>query len=314
MMAPPHLRPVSALLQIPLASLLAALVAVSCAAQAPPTATAFSGARALEDTRKLVAIGPRVAGTPGAAAARDYISAQLKAAGLAVEEQPFDAQTPRGIVHMVNLRATSPGLPRRDAPSQVRVPRIIVAGHYDTKLFNEFTFVGANDGGSSAAFLIELARALKPRTLPMDVELLFLDGEEAVGEWQGTDHTYGSRYYVEDAKKAGTLKSIAALILVDMIGDRDLHILKEENSTPWLTQLVWGTAAKMGRREFESRTTPIEDDHLEFLAAGVPSVDIIDLDYPAWHRADDTMDKVSAKSLQAVGDVVMAALKEIAAK
>jgi hypothetical protein len=314
MMAPPHLRPVSALLQIPLASLLAALVAVSCAAQAPPTATPFNGARALEDTRKLVAIGPRVAGTPGAAAARDYISAQLKAAGLAVEEQPFDAQTPRGIVHMVNLRATSPGLPRRDAPSQVRVPRIIVAGHYDTKLFNEFTFVGANDGGSSAAFLIELARALKPRTLPMDVELLFLDGEEAVGEWQGTDHTYGSRYYVEDAKKAGTLKSIAALILVDMIGDRDLHILKEENSTPWLTQLVWGTAAKMGRREFESRTTPIEDDHLEFLAAGVPSVDIIDLDYPAWHRADDTMDKVSAKSLQAVGDVVMAALKEIAAK
>jgi len=121
-------------------------------------------------------------------------------------------------------------------------------------------------------------------------------------------------YYVEDAKKAGTLKSIAALILVDMIGDRDLHILKEENSTPWLTQLVWGTAGKLGRREFESRTTPIEDDHLEFLAAGVPSVDIIDLDYPAWHRADDTMDKVSAKSLQAVGDVVMAALKEIAAK
>ena len=302
------------LTRIGVAGLLAAMVAASCAAQPSKGDSGFSGTRALADVRKLVAIGPRVAGTPGAAKARDYITEQLKAAGLAVQEQAFDASTPRGSVHMINLLAVIPGIPPPEAPSQVPVQRIIVAGHYDTKLFKEFTFVGANDGGSSAALLIELARALKPRTLPMDVELLFLDGEEAVGEWQGSDHTYGSRYYVQAAKKAGALKTIGALVLVDMIGDKDLRIMKEANSTPWLTESVWGAASRLGRREFVGETTTIEDDHLEFLEEGVPAVDIIDLDYPAWHRADDTLDKLSAASLQSVGDVVVAALGDIAAR
>jgi len=302
------------LTRIGVAGLLAAMVAASCAAQPSKGDSGFSGTRALADVRKLVAIGPRVAGTPGAAKARDYITEQLKAAGLAVQQQAFDASTPRGSVHMINLLAVIPGIPPPEAPSQVPVQRIIVAGHYDTKQFKEFTFVGANDGGSSAALLIELARALKPRTLPMDVELLFLDGEEAVGEWQGSDHTYGSRYYVQAAKKAGTLKTIGALVLVDMIGDKDLRIMKEANSTPWLTESVWGAASRLGRREFVGETTTIEDDHLEFLEEGVPAVDIIDLDYPAWHRADDTLDKLSAASLQSVGDVVVAALADIAAR
>ena len=302
------------LTRIGVAGLLAAMVAASCAAQPSKAASGFNGTRALADVRKLVAIGPRVAGTPGAAKARDYITEQLKAAGLAVQEQAFDASTPRGSVHMINLLAVIPGIPPAEAPSQVPVQRIIVAGHYDTKLFKEFTFVGANDGGSSAALLIELARALKPRTLPMDVELLFLDGEEAVGEWQDSDHTYGSRYYVQAAKKAGALKTIGALVLVDMIGDKDLRIMKEANSTPWLTEAVWSAASRLGRREFVGETTTIEDDHLEFLEAGVPAVDIIDLDYPAWHRAGDTLDKLSATSLQSVGDVVVAALGDIAAK
>jgi glutaminyl-peptide cyclotransferase len=307
-------RSCAALGRIGAALLLAATVAESCGAQPSTAPTGFSGTRALADVRQLVAIGPRVAGTPGAAKARDYITSQLKAAGLAVEEQPFDAPTPRGTVHMVNLTAVIPGLPARDAPSQVPVQRLVVAGHYDTKLFQEFTFVGANDGGSSAAFLIELARAVKPRTLPMDVELLFVDGEEAVVEWQGNDHTYGSRHYVQAARSAGTLKTIGALVLVDMIGDKDLRILREANSTPWLTETVWSAAAKLGRREFVTETTPIEDDHLEFLEAGVPAVDIIDLDYPAWHRAEDTLDKLSPASFQAVGDVVVAALGDIAAR
>lgn len=302
------------LTRIGVAGLFAAMVAASCAAQPSKGDSGFSGTRALADVRKLVAIGPRVAGTPGAAKARDYITEQLKAAGLAVQQQAFDASTPRGSVHMINLLAVIPGIPPPEAPSQVPVQRIIVAGHYDTKQFKEFTFVGANDGGSSAALLIELARALKPRTLPMDVELLFLDGEEAVGEWQGSDHTYGSRYYVQAAKKAGTLKTIGALVLVDMIGDKDLRIMKEANSTPWLTESVWGAASRLGRREFVGETTTVEDDHLEFLEEGVPAVDIIDLDYPAWHRADDTLDKLSAASLQSVGDVVVAALADIAAR
>src|SRR3954466_7534232 len=282
------------------------LVCVACL-QAQSASPKFNGARAFEDLRQLVAVGTRVAGTPGAQAARDYIKTQLQAAGIVVEEQPFEAATPLGRVKMVNLRATLSG---GATPS---TPRLVIGGHYDTKLMKEFTFVGANDGGSSAAFLIELGRALKTRTGGAAVELLFLDGEEAVQEWQGTDHTYGSRYYVEAARRSGTLGDIRAFILVDMIGDSNLVLKREAESTPALTDAIWSAAKRLNRREFVAETTPIEDDHLEFLAAGVPSVDIIDLEYPDqtsrfWHTRYDTLENVAAASLQAVGDVLLAAL------
>jgi hypothetical protein len=288
--------------------LLPILASVACLQAAQSAAPKFNGQRAFEDIGKLVAIGPRVAGTPGAQAARDYIRKELQAVGVAVEEQPFEANTPNGRVKMVNLRATFPS-----AGGASSKQRLVIGGHYDTKLFKEFTFVGANDAGSSAAFLIELGRALKGRSNRVPVELLFLDGEEAVGEWQGTDHTYGSRYYVEAARKSGTLDDIRAFILVDMIGDRNLVIKREANSTPALTDAIWAAAKRLNRREFVSEITPIEDDHVEFLAAGVPSVDIIDLEYPDatsrfWHTQYDTMENVAASSLQAVGDVLLAAL------
>ena len=282
-----------------------------CGAQVPAKTTPeaaprFDGARAFEDLRRMVEIGPRPAGSPEIEKTREYIRKELTAAGLTVEDQAFDARTPLGVVRMVNLRATLPGPPGRG--------RLIVGGHYDTKLFKEFRFVGASDAGSSAAFLLEMARALKGRANALPIELLFLDGEEAVVDWNlpnAQDHTYGSRYYVEQLKKHGTVKDVRAFILVDMIGDRDLGILREQNSTPWLTDIVWNTAAKLKRPEFLPGSTPIEDDHLEFLAAGIPSVDIIDLDYSAWHTAEDTLDRVSAQSLQVVGDVVLAALPAI---
>jgi Zn-dependent M28 family amino/carboxypeptidase len=205
---------------------------------------------------------------------------------------------------MVNIRATLPGQAQDKG-------RIVVGGHYDTKKFADIRFVGASDAGSSAAFLLELARALKGRQNPLPIELLFLDGEEAVVDWNhpsGTDHTYGSRYYVQQAKAAGKTKDIRAFILVDMIGDRDLNLRREQNSTPWLVDAIWSTAKKLNRPEFGDDPWTIEDDHLEFLAAGIDSVDIIDLDYPAWHTAADDLDHVSAKSLQTVGDVLLAAL------
>jgi Zn-dependent M28 family amino/carboxypeptidase len=290
-------------------SILVSLAAFGCIEASQRATPTFDGARALQDVRQLVAIGPRVAGTPGAQQARGYIRKQLEATGLAVEEQPFETATPLGRVKMVNVRAV---IPASASGSSQPAGRLIIAGHYDTKLFRDFRFVGANDGGSSAAMLIELGRVLKPRANAMPIELLFLDGEEAVVAWeQGNDHTYGSRYYVEAAAKAGALKDIRALVLVDMIGDRDLRILRESHSTPWLTDIIWSAARRLKRPEFVDDATPIEDDHLEFLAAGVPSVDIIDLDYPAWHRPEDTLDKVSAASLQAVGDVLLAALPEI---
>jgi Zn-dependent M28 family amino/carboxypeptidase len=287
--------------------ILCTLSAVGCLQAAQSVPPKFDGARALEDVRQLVAIGPRVAGTPGAQAARDYIRKQLQAAGIAVEEQAFEADTPLGRVKMVNLRATLPGR----SPSK---QRLIIGGHYDTKLFKEFTFVGANDGGSSAAFLIELARALKSRANRIPIELLFLDGEESTGEWQGQDHTYGSRHYVDAARKDGSLANIKAFVLVDMIGDHDLVIKREGNSTPSLVDAIWSAAKRLNRREFVDEVYPVEDDHLEFLAARVPAVDLIDLEYTtragelAWHTQRDTLENVAAASLQAVGDVLIAAL------
>jgi glutaminyl-peptide cyclotransferase len=281
-----------------------ALLAAACLSAAEQTPSErFDGDRAFGHLKALVAIGPRPAGSPGAAKTRDYIKQHLASLGLTVEEQRFDARTPIGPIAMVNLRAQLPG--------SKGGPRLIIAGHYDTKLFRDATFVGANDGGSSTGFLLELARVLARTPAASPIELLFFDGEEAVVEWQGDDNTYGSRYYVQAAERAGTLKQIGALVLVDMIGERTPRFLREAQSTPWLTDIIWNRAKALGRREFVDQSLAVSDDHLPFLAAGIPAVDIIDLDYPAWHTPDDTLDKVSGEGLQAVGEVLLAALPEI---
>ena len=272
-----------------------------------PRESKFDGARAFADLKAIVDIGPRPAGSPASQKTRDYIHKELAAAGWQAEDQAFDAQTPTGKVPMVNIRATLPGQAQDKG-------RLVIGGHYDTKLITDFPFVGASDGGSSTAFLLEMARALKGRQNALPIELLFLDGEEAVVDWTGTDHTYGSRYYVEQAKEAGTAKDIRAFILVDMIGDKNLDIRRDQRSTPWLVDAIWSTAKKLNRPEFVDISTTIEDDHQEFLDAGIESVDIIDLNYPAWHKATDDLAHVSADSLQAVGDVVMAALPVIEAR
>ena len=285
------------------ATALVVVSAISSRAQAP---VKFDSNRAWEHLRQLVSIGPRPAGSPAIEQARKYIKDQLAAIGLKATEQAWDDETPLGKVHMVNLIATIPG-----ASSD----RLAITGHYDTKLFREFRFVGASDGGSSAAFLIELARVLKARRHKLTIDLIFLDGEEAVVEWRGTDHTYGSRHYVDVARKDGSLTSLKAMVLVDMIGDRDLGIRRDSYSTPWLTEIIWNQAATMKMDNYFLRAvTTVEDDHLPFLAAGVPSVDIIDLDYDAWHTERDTLDAVSARSLQVVGDVLVAALPQIEAR
>lgn len=271
-------------------------------------APVFESQRAWEHLRQLVAIGPRPAGSPAIEQSRHYITQQLAAAGISVTEQAWEDRTPIGPMRMVNLVATIPA-----AGSGAHADRLVIGGHYDTKRFREFRFVGANDGGSSAAFLIELARVLKARRNTLTIELLFLDGEEAVVEWEGNDHTYGSRHYVAEARRTGTLAAIKAFILVDMIGDRDLEIKRDMNSTPWLTDIIWSAADRLRLDAFSPARTQVEDDHLPFIAAGVPSVDIIDLEYPAWHTPDDTLDAVSARSLQTVGDALLEALPQIEA-
>jgi glutaminyl-peptide cyclotransferase len=284
-----------------------ALIALALGLQAVAPQPKFDSGRAWEHLRQLVAIGPRPSGSPAIEQTRKYIKDKLAAEGLVAVEQAWDDKTPVDKVHMVNLVVTIPGAHK---------DRIVIAGHYDTKLSREFRFVGASDGGSSAAFLIELARVLKTRKNAMTIELVFLDGEEArLWDWQGTDNTYGSRHYVEMAKHDGSIASMKAMVLVDMIGDRDLTIRRDTNSTPWLTDIVWAAAkARELDTYFMQETTRVEDDHLPFLAAGVPSVDIIDLDYEPWHTAKDTLDAVSARSLQVVGDVVLTALPHIEAR
>ena len=284
-----------------------ALTTMQAAAEPRTTATGFDSSRAFEHMRQLVAIGPRPAGSAGIQQARDYIETQLKGFGLSPQEQAFEAQTPFGVVRMVNVIARIPG---------ARPERLLLTGHFDTKLFRQFRFVGANDGGSSAAVLLELARVLKPRKNPFTIELVFFDGEEAVlPEWGGTDHTYGSRHYVDAARRDGSLSTIKAMILFDMIADRHLTIRKETRSTPWLTALVWDSAKRLGHHDaFLDDAFEVEDDHQPFLDAGVTAMDIIDLEYDAWHTAKDTLEEVSARSLQTVGDVFLDALPHIEAK
>jgi hypothetical protein len=282
------------------------VVATVLALQAITPPPKFDSGRAWEHLRQMVAIGPRPSGSAAIEQTRKYIKDQLAAAGLTAVEQAWEDQTPIDKVKMVNLVVTIPG---------VRKDRIVIAGHYDTKLYRQFRFVGASDGGSSAAFLLEIARVLKGRRNLMTIEILFLDGEEArLPDWSGTDNTYGSRHYVEAARRDGSMTMLKAMLLVDMIGDRDLDIRRDTNSTPWLTNIIWETAKQKDLDDyFTADSTKIEDDHLPFLAAGVPSVDIIDLDYEPWHTAKDTIDACSARSLQVVGDVVLAALPQIEA-
>lgn len=274
------------------------------AAQAKPV---FDGGRAYQHLRQVVSFGPRPSGSAPLEQTRRYIIEQLKPIGINPSEQAFDAQTPIGRIRMVNIIATIPG---------ARKERIILSGHYDTKPVKEFRFVGANDGGSSTAFLLEAARFFKARMNTFTVELVFFDGEEAMVDWTGTDHTYGSRYYVENARKTGTLATLKAMVLVDMIGDRSLRIRREGTSTPWLTDTIWAAAQRIGHGGvFVNESFEIGgDDHWEFLAARVPAVDIIDFEYPAWHLPNDTLDAVSARSLEIVGAVLTAAWGQIEAR
>ena len=279
--------------------------------QAAATPVQFDEARAFEHLKQIVAIGPRPAGSVGIRQTRAYITRQISALGLTLEEQPFVASSPRGPVDMINLVLRFPGR---------RTDRVLITGHYDTKSLPNQRFVGASDGGSSAAFLIEFARVLKARgPQELTYELVWFDGEEAFClDWNECtkpgvpDHTYGSIYYVNAARRANALTSIKAMILVDMIGDKDLQIRRETRSTTWLTDEIWATAKRLGHGNvFIDVGMDIEDDHIPFLDAGVQAVDIIDLDDPQWHTVDDNMDNVSSKSVKIVGDVLLAALPAI---
>ncbi len=264
------------------------------------TAADFSGERALEAVKTAVAFGPRPAGSAASRRMQAWISRELKTQGWEVVEDRFTAQTPNGAVAMTNLIARKSGLSGR---------AVAITGHTDTKRF-PFRFVGANDAGSSTGLLLELARALKDQPLRNDVWLVFFDGEEAVVEWSESDSLYGSRHLAAKWDADGSLQRLAALINVDMIGDRDLLILDEADSTPALRRNLRAAAARLGcSGHVGSEPTAIEDDHIPFLRRGVPAIDLIDFDYGPgnawWHTAADTTDKLSAASLRITGSLVV---------
>jgi Zn-dependent M28 family amino/carboxypeptidase len=277
-------------------------VVLGLAATAPAQARReFDGAAALRHLEKLVAIGPRPAGSPEAAKARAYIEAELRASGVETRVMPFDAVTPQGRLPMANVIGILPGK---------RADVILIGGHYDTKWFPDFRFVGANDGGSSTALLLQLARELVKAPREFTYWITFFDGEEARVSWTATDSLYGSRHLATELTR--TVRLPRAVIVVDMIGDRDLAIRKEGYSASWLTDVVWDTARRLGHgKHFLNDVMPVEDDHAPFLRAGVPSTLLIDFDYPPWHTAEDTLDKVSARSLAIVGEVVRESLPAV---
>jgi Zn-dependent M28 family amino/carboxypeptidase len=206
---------------------------------------------------------------------------------------------------MTNLIAKFPG-------AQAKI--VMVAGHYDTKLFNDFRFVGANDGASSAALLLELARSLQGRKHALTYWLIFFDGEEAVREWTDTDSLYGSRHLVQKLSSNGELGRIQSMILVDMIGDAHLEIHREAGSTPWLTDTVFNAAHRLGyTNQFLDSPTSVGDDHIPFVNAGVAAMDLIDFnpDDGYWHTAKDTVEHCSPLSLTIVGRVVLASLADL---
>jgi glutaminyl-peptide cyclotransferase len=271
----------------------------------------FNGERAYEDLERVVAFGPRIPGSPELAALRRYIIEQVKAVGLSVREHAFDAETPIGTRRMVNIIATIKGT----------VPGVILlSNHYDTKYFPNFNFVGANDAGSTTAWMIEMARTLGPEREGRSIWLVWFDGEEAFEKWTETDSLYGSRALVDELTRSGELESLQALVNVDMIGDCDLGIKRDGGAPAWLTDAIWTTAGELDYSNyFLENTENVQDDHLPFRRAGVPAVDLIDFSYGGsrlehernWHTPRDTIDKVCAQSLQVLGDVVYHALPRI---
>lgn len=308
---------VGALRRLPLSVallFLAGLFFLGCAKEAPRTipdlSAQFNATNAFRHVEALVAIGPRHAGSTGVEKAKSYIEEQLKSFGLDVEFQVFEDDTPRGKVKFTNLIAH----PRARSKEW-----ILLGSHYDTKWIEGIHFVGANDSGSSTGVLLELARVLADHPMKPSPCFVFFDGEESFGEWSETNGLYGSRYMVRAWKQRGDLQRVRALILADLVGDKDLHINVPPHSTAWLVKAIFEASTELGyRNHFGYHENDVLDDHVPFLQAGVPAIDLIDFEFGSapglndyWHTEHDTLDKLSPRSLEIVGRTILRALPKV---
>jgi peptidase M28-like protein len=268
----------------------------------------FSGQNALLHVQQLVDLGPRPPGSDALEKSRDYITKRLEQSGWQVTKQSFSDDTPRGKVKFVNLIA------RHTSQNAKAGPFFLLCSHYDTKVFDSIRFVGANDGGSSTGALLEIARVLNSRPeLAAKIELVFFDGEEAYESFSETDGLYGSRYFAKHL--GGPKEQFSGGVLLDMIGDRALTITLSPDSPAQMTADIFASAEALKvRNHFTYFPSSIMDDHTPLNAAGIPTIDLIDFDFPPWHTADDTMDKLSAESLQTVGAVTLYYLSQFALK
>ena len=262
----------------------------------------FDANRAFQYIKDIVAFGPRPIGSANHKKVEDYILAHLK--GDAVEQDGFTIDTTEGKFPVNNILAKFPG---------TRDGIIVIASHYDTNwpLRNE-NYVGANDGASSSALLLEIANQLRGKKQDgYSVWLLWDDAEESMRlPWYDPESLYGVRHLAQKWQDDGTIKKMKAFLLEDMIGDADLNIEHETNSTPWLEDMIYQAATRLGyQSHFFGRSIPVEDDHRPFLDRKVPSADLIDLEYGYnnvfWHSPQDTVDKLSPKSLEIVGTVTL---------
>jgi len=266
----------------------------------------FSGENALAHVQRLVDFGPRPSGSEAIEKSRHYMEEQLHRSGWQVTRQAFTDVTPRGKVEFVNLIAQFPGQGHAG-------PVFLLCSHYDTKTFDAIKFVGANDGGSSTGLLLEVARVIGQHpNLAAKIELVFFDGEEAYDHFSDTDGLYGSRYF---AQHLSSSKQFRGGILFDMVGDSSLDVTLPADSPPEITRDIFAAAEALKLRSyFTYFDREMIDDHSPLNAAGIPTIDVIDFDYAWWHTAGDTMDKISAKSLQVIGSVALYYLSELALK
>lgn len=280
-------------------------------APSPDTTMGFDGHRALEQVKKQVSFGPRPAGSPALKQLQSYLKSELASYGCKFDVDDFNVDTPAGNKPMENILVKIPG----------EKPGIILLGtHYDTKILEGF--VGADDGASSTAVMLEIARNLCPQPpRRYAVWIAFFDGEEATKfEWSDADSVYGSREMTARLANSGDLPRIKAFLLADLVGGKNAHFKKDSSSTPALVDQVWQIAADLGYSGIfiNDPTTIGGDDHFSFTKRHVPSVDVIDLDIqsdvPYWHTINDTPDKLSAKSLAITGHVFLATIKSLQSK
>jgi glutaminyl-peptide cyclotransferase len=268
----------------------------------------ISGEKAFAHVQRLVDFGPRPSGSEAIEKSRHYIEDQLRRSGWQVKRQVFIDDTPRGKVQFVNLIAQFPGQGNA-------APSFLLCSHYDTKTFDAIKFVGANDAGSSTGLLLELARVIGQHpNLAAKIELVFFDGEEAYDRFSETDGLYGSRYFARQLQ-GSSAKQFRGGILFDMVGDRSLDVTLPVDSPPEIAKDIFAAAQALKLRSyFTYLDREMIDDHSPLNAIGIPTIDVIDFDYPWWHTEGDTIDKISPKSLQIVGSVALYYLSEFALK